>query len=302
MHRSRIALIALLAASLRAQVPQPETKPAPTLVVRIECAAPGSPVPRTTDPKAPAAALRARRWEGRKLVWHIGDTLKVDTLVGLERELRRIAQDPASMRDSVDQPGKKELLPVLLRPGDDARWCDVTQSFDVAMMAGFYAISIDGAGTPWFVPKMVDHPLLDAGALIVPKVLFNEPDDRPDPRRPVFEVHQDGRIVVDGVTLFTWVAGKADDLEPLRARLAELRADLVARGHLVKRPSDRREMLDVPLLVCADVWTEWRDVRRLLQVVTDPSVGFWKLEVGVAEFDYEAKLRDATKATPAEKR
>jgi hypothetical protein len=40
----------------------------------------------------------------------------------------------------------------------------------------------------------------------------------------------------------------------------------------------------------------------LLQVLTDPSVGFWKLEVGVAEFDYEAKLRDATKATPAEKR
>lgn len=294
--------IALLAAALGAQVPQPETKPAPALVVRIECAAPGSPVPRTTDPNAPAAALKARRWEGRKLVWHLGDTLKIDTLVGLERELRRIAQDPESMRDRVDQPGKKELLPVLLRPGDDARWCDVMQSFDAAMAAGFVDVSLDGAGTPWLVPKMVDHPLRDAGAMIVPKVVFNEPDDRPHPLRPVFEVHQDSRIVVDGATLFTWVAGKADDLEPLRARLAELRADLVAKGHLVKRPGDRREMLDVPFLICVDVWTEWRDVRRLLQMVTDPSVGLWKFEVGVAEFDHEAKLRDATKATPAEKR
>lgn len=108
--------------------------------------------------------------------------------------------------------------------------------------------------------------------------------------------------MVNGATMFTWVAGKADDLKPLRTRLAELRAALVAEGELVERPSDRREVLDVPFLVCADVWTEWRDVRRLLQMVTDPSVGFWKFEVGVAEFDFEAKLRDATKATPAETR
>ncbi len=298
----RLSPIVLLAATLSAQVPQPEAKPAPALVVRIECAAPGSPVPRTTDPKAPAAARKARRWEGRKLVWHIGDTTKLDTLADVERELLRIARDPKSLRDSVDQPGRKELLPVLLRPDDDARWCDVAQAVDAAMAAGFVDVSLEGAGTPWLVPKMIDHPLLDAGAMIVPKALFHEPDDRPHRLRPVFEVHQDSRIVVNGATLFTWVAGKADDLEPLRARLAELRADLVAKGYLVKRPSDRREVLDLPFLVCADVWTEWRDVRRLLQMVTDPSVGFWKLEVGVAEIDFEAKLREATKATPAETR
>lgn len=299
MHFSSIVL---LAATLSVQVPQPETKPAPALVVRIECAAPGSPVPRTTDPKAPAAALRARRWEGRKLVWHIGDTMKLDTLADCERELRRIARDPKSVRESVDQPGTKELLPVLLRPDDDARWCDVTQAVDAAIAAGFEEISLDGAGTPWLMLKMIDRPVRDAGAMIVPKAVFHQPDDNPYSLRPVFEVHQDSRIVVNGATMFTWVAGKADDLKPLRARLAELRAALVAKGELVERPSDRREVLDVPFLVCADVWTEWRDVRRLLQMVTDPGVGFWKFEVGVAEFDFEAKLRDATKATPAETR
>jgi hypothetical protein len=154
MHLSPIVL---LAATLSAQVPQPETKPAPALVVRIECAAPGSPVPRTTDPKASAAARQARRWEGRKLVWHIGDTMKLDTLADVERELRRIAQDPKSLRDSVDQPGTQELLPVLLRPGDDARWCDVTQAIDAAIAAGFEEISLDGANTPWLMLKMIDH-------------------------------------------------------------------------------------------------------------------------------------------------
>lgn len=49
----------------------------------------------------------------------------------------------------------------------------------------------------------------------------------------------------------------------------------------------------LPLLVRVDQWAKWRDVRRVIAAALDPAIGFWKLEIAVAETDEEAKLGDA---------
>jgi hypothetical protein len=122
-------------------------------------------------------------------------------------------------------------------------------------------------------------------------MLFSEPDDRPEPGRPTFDVHQDGRIETAATVMFRWVPGKADDLTALREHLLALRKELVAGGRLQVRPYDGEKRLDMPFLVRADLWTEWRDVRRLLMLLTAPEIGFWKFHPAVAEMEYEPKLR-----------
>lgn len=289
------AVMALFAFA-SAQEPKPAAKPPAPLVLRIECTAPGSPVPRIAEPSTETAA-RVRLWEGRELAWHIGAG-KVGTRKALATELKRIAQDPKFRYEPALEPGRECPVPLRIQPGHDVRWGDVTEAFDAAFDAGFVEILLEGVDTSYFVPKSVDHPVLDEGVLIVPKMVWNEPDDRPHPRRPIFDVHQDGRITHDGDTLFTWVAGKTDDLEPLRVRLLALRKDLVAKGHLVRR-FDELQKLDVPFLVRADRWTEWRDVRRLMVEVVDEKIGFWKCEWGTSEWDHEARMRDKAKGTEA---
>jgi hypothetical protein len=287
-----------LLAFAAAQEPKASAKSPAPLVFRIECTVPGSPVPRIAEPSTETAA-RVRRWEGRELAWHIG-TGKVGTKKALTTELKRIAQDPKFRYEPALEPGRECPVPLRIQPGDDVRWGDVTEAFDAAFDAGFVEVALEGVSTTYFVPKTVDHPILDEGVLIVPKMVFHEPDDRPHPRRPIFDVHQDGRITHDGDTLFTWVAGKTDDLEPLRARLRALREDLVAKGHLVRRFDDLQK-LDVTFLVRADRWTEWRDVRRLMVEVLDEKIGFWKCEWAAAEFDFEAKMRERARGSDKER-
>lgn len=285
-----LAMLLLVVAS-PAQSPKPAPVPVKAIVVQVLCANEGTPVPRVTGKDLPDGLARARRWEGRKLAWVVGEK-KFDTREGLERELHNLAMAPASLRDSVAEPGAKELVPLLIKPGDSARWRDLVETWDACQAAAFSKIQLEGVETWYIVPKSVDEPVTGRGELIVPKAVFNEPDDNPDSLRPTFAVHQDGRIVHDGATLFRWVAGKEDDLEPLRARMRELRATLVEDGELVKRPEDGREVLNMPFLVRADQWAEWRDVRRLITVATDPKIGFWKLELAVGDLDHDAKLRD----------
>lgn len=280
-----------------------DTKPKPAaqrLVLRIEPAALGSPVPRVTDKEAAPALAKVKAWEGRKVTWSLDGTV-LPNRKDAEAALDRAARDPKNLRDSKHQPGEREPVPVRLEPGDGARWCEVITAYDMLLTAGFREVQIEDVPTPWFVPRSVAEPILDDGVLVVPRMVFNEPDDRPEAGRPTFDVHQDGRIVLGDKVLFTWMPGKADDLTALRAHLLALRKDLVADGHLQVRAYDGEKRLDMPCLVRADLWTEWRDVRRLLMFVTLPEFGFWKLHPAVAEMEYEPKLRGGWRVPKAAK-
>ena len=134
----RLSLVATLGwSSVGAQVPPPTSPPAVpiAIVVAIECAAEGTPVPRATGAGLAQELAIARRWEGRKLRWQIRDQ-KLDSTEALERALQSLAASPDHVRDSAETPGKKELLPLRIQPGDHTRWRDVVQTFNAACSAG----------------------------------------------------------------------------------------------------------------------------------------------------------------------
>jgi len=292
MHTLATTLCLLVAAAVTAQQ-SGGTRPKPAahrLVLRIELGAPGSPVARVTDKDAAPALAKVKAWEGRKVSWRL-DGAALANRQDAEAALHRAARDPKNLRDSEHQPGQREPVPVRLEPGDGTRWCEVLTAYDMLLAAGFQEVQLEDVPTPWFVPRSVMEPVLDDGVLVVPRMVFCEPDDRPEPGRATFDVHQDGRIVLGDKVLFTWTPGKADDVTALRQQLLAMRKDLVADGRLQVCPYDGEKRLDMPFLVRADLWTEWRDVRRLLVLVTSPEVGFWKLHPAVTEMEYEPKLR-----------
>lgn len=267
-----------------------QAPPAPRLVLRVELLSPGAPVPRLADEHAPPALAKVRTWQGRKIAWRL-DGAAISDRKDAEVALRRAVADPKHQRVSQHRPGEQEPVPLVIEPGDGLRWGEVLATYDMATAAGFQELRLDDVPTPWLVPRSVMEPILDDGVLVVPHVFYSEPDDEPEVGRPTFDVHQDGRIVHDDGVLFTWTPGKEDDLSALRKRLLELRQGLVAGGHLQVRAFDGEKRLDVPFLVRADLWAEWRDVRRLLLLATSPEIGFWKLQPAGAEFEYEPKLR-----------
>lgn len=279
------SLLPIAAAAAQA----PAAKAPDAIVLTIALVAPGTDAPRPAADGAPADGSRARTWTGRKLAWRVGDR-GAETESAMRLLLQAAAANPENRRPCADRPGTLELLPLRIEPGEDARWGEVVEAFDAAMAAGFAEVYFAGVTTGFLVPKSIDEPILAGGALIVPKAVFNEPDDQPDELRPVFDVHQDGRIEHDGRTLFTWRAGVPDDLGPLRERLLQLRRTFAQRSRLQPRDGDRPERLDVPFLVRADKWAAWRDVLRFVQAATAPEVGFWKFEIAVGEEDHEAKL------------
>lgn len=282
----RLLALLLGCALATAQEAKEPPKPLPIAVtVKVE----GVAVPRRTKDGTDTGV---RNWKDRGHEWRIGDkTLAKPGLFALE--LKRIATDPASQRDSKIRPGEKELLPVVLEPDANVHWRDVMNLVDVLMRSGFEDFRLAGAGTQYFVPKAVAECVRDDGKLLVPRMYHNEPDDADDPLRREFEVHQDGRIVHDRRVIYRWQPGKADDQTDLRAALLAMRAADEQAGRIQERGPEHAKRLTGKVLIVADCFTEWRDVRRLMQALTAPDIGFWKFEIAAMEFAVSPRPEEA---------
>jgi len=287
MHAPR-SLFAVLATAALVAAQQTRQDAPDTLRVVMTTKVAGKPVARLD---ANDKETGSRRWTDRVIEWQFGGNTFAAS-ASARRALARIAKDPASLRESPDQPGHKELLPIVIEPDAGVCWAELLTCFDVANEAGFPDWRLLGFDGCYVVPKSVEVPVLEGGALILPRAVFNEPDDAPAAGRPVFRVRQDGTVVRDGRTLFRWRAGEPDDLTTLKNELLEIRAQMQKAEKLRKRGPDAAEVIDVPVLVCADKWCEWRDVRRLLQTLCAPEIGFWKLEFGVADLEMEPGDKD----------
>jgi hypothetical protein len=288
-----VAITSLAGPAICQEKPQPATpKPLDVVVVAIDCKAEGAAMARVPDANPDEALAKARAWDDRELQWRVQGGAGLDPR-GVKAKLEALARSAEALRDDPDAPGNKILVPLRIEPGHGSRWNDVVRTVDLALQTGWNEVQLQGVDTIYTLPKAIDAPVAGHGALIVPRAIFSEPDDRPEPLRPVFDVHQDGRILHGDDVLFQWVPAKAEDLAPLNARLGELRKDLVGKGHLKERSvaGKVQKVLDVPFLVRADKWAEWSDVRRVIARALDPAHGFWKLELGVTELDHETKLR-----------
>ena len=130
--------------------------------------------------------------------------------------------------------------------------------------------------------------------LVLPKAQFIEPDDKPPANRPVINVLQNGTVVYNQKVRYDpAVHGK--NYAPIRDMLLEIRKDGTNRGtlKLVEEVIAGRtvKLIDDPILVRADKWTEWHYVGEVMKQCSMPDIAFWKVELALSEQDKEEKKK-----------
>jgi biopolymer transport protein ExbD len=130
--------------------------------------------------------------------------------------------------------------------------------------------------------------------LVLPKAQFIEPDDKPPENRPVINVLQNGTVVYNQKVRYDpAVHGK--NYAPIRDMLLEIRKDGTNRGtlKLVEEVIAGRtvKLIDDPILVRADKWTEWHYVGEVMKQCSMPDIAFWKVELALSEQDKEEKKK-----------
>lgn len=130
--------------------------------------------------------------------------------------------------------------------------------------------------------------------LVLPRAQFIEPDDKPPANRPVINVLQNGTVVYNQKVRYDpTVHGK--NYAPIRDMLLEIRKDGINRGtlKLVDEVIAGRtvKLIDDPILVRADKWTEWHYVGEVMKQCSMPDIAFWKVELALSEQDKEEKKK-----------
>lgn len=128
--------------------------------------------------------------------------------------------------------------------------------------------------------------------MILPRAEFVEPDDRPAKNRPVINVLQNGTVVYNNRVAYD-PNKHGKNYQPIRELLLAIRADgmrlktlefkdEVIAGRTVK-------LIDTPILLRADKWTEWHYIGEVMKQCSMPDVAFWRVELALSEQDKETK-------------
>ncbi|MEC7583674.1 MAG: biopolymer transporter ExbD [Planctomycetota bacterium] len=125
--------------------------------------------------------------------------------------------------------------------------------------------------------------------LILPKAEYQEPDDEPPDVRPVFNILQSGDMYYKGELQYSR-ARDGNNYEPVMNMLLLVRQT----GGVTIKPEDLGgrmvDLVDDPVLIRADKWTEWHYVGELMKQCSQPQAAFWKVELAMSEQDKEDKL------------
>lgn len=274
---ARTMAVSLAALTLIAQERPPKPSAGGPIVVKVTTVVSGQ-VVEVEHPKTKKKATVARRME-----WAVGKA-KATTRKAVRRILDRVASDPATMRPD-PATGGKQLAALLIAPGPNVPWGEVVNVLDAGKAAGFHSIDLKEVASNYVLPMAVRKTVVNEADLIVPKCAFCEPDESPPKDRLQIDVHRDGRIVVASRLVFESQAGHTEDLVAMRAELRKVRAKMEKIGAVGARPGRNRhaKRISMPVLIRADHEARWRDVHRLLNELTKPEVGFWKLQLAVAE-------------------
>ena len=144
-----------------------------------------------------------------------------------------------------------------------------------------------------FFVLVIDLGQKDLEDLVLPKAEYSLPDEDPPTHRPVVNVMQDGRVKFRGDLKF-------DPHDP-ELQGPERLADLMRffRDHFARRERIRPErdgaagvtLIDEPILIRADKWTQWQHVGRLFEGAMTQDATFWKLELALSDVDREQTSR-----------
>jgi len=126
--------------------------------------------------------------------------------------------------------------------------------------------------------------------LILPRAVYSEPDDEPPENRPIINVLQNGTVVYGGVVSYDpTVDGK--NYAKIKQLLLDIRVKGLAEKTLKLVDKDiggaTAKVLDDPILIRADKWTEWHYVGEIMKQCSQPEIAFWKVQLALSDQDKE---------------
>ncbi|HEX6811822.1 MAG TPA: biopolymer transporter ExbD [Planctomycetota bacterium] len=126
--------------------------------------------------------------------------------------------------------------------------------------------------------------------LVLPRAVYRVPDDEPPKNRPVVNVLQNGTVVYRQRVVYE-PALHGTDYGPIRELLLKIRAEGLANKslELEKKMVGGKlvPLMDVPILIRADKWTEWRYIAEIMKQCSRADIAFWKVELALSEVDKE---------------
>ena len=147
-----------------------------------------------------------------------------------------------------------------------------------------------------FFVLVIDLSQQELEDLILPKAEYAVPDDKPPENRPIINITQDGRMIYKRNTYYD-PAEHGRDIQNLNAILEPL---LFQWRDYVVDPADiktesvgggmKMKVINAPVLVRADKWTEWHYVGKFMEACTNQKAAFWQLELALSEEDKEEKM------------
>jgi biopolymer transport protein ExbD len=126
--------------------------------------------------------------------------------------------------------------------------------------------------------------------LVLPRALHQDPDVEPPKNRPIVNVLQNGAVVYNQRVYYD-PAIDGRDYGRIRDLLREIKRVGLAADTLHERAETiggRTVMvMDDPILLRADKWTEWHYVGEVMRQCSQPDIAFWKVELAMATTDKE---------------
>ncbi len=127
--------------------------------------------------------------------------------------------------------------------------------------------------------------------LVLPRAVFQEPDEKPGANRPIINVLQNGSVIHNKDVIFDPTDPSKSDIR----RIKQLLIDIRAQGLINKTLKLATEtiggkaiqLIDDPILIRADKWTEWNYIGEIMKQCSQPEIAFWKVELAMSEHDKE---------------
>ena len=150
-----------------------------------------------------------------------------------------------------------------------------------------------------FFVLVIDLSQQELEDLILPMAKYAVPDDQPPENRPVMNITQDGRMIYKRNTYYDPLEN-GEDFEGIVPMLFEWRDSIALEkdvpGALKNITYEtmgggmKMTVVNVPVLLRADKWTEWHYVGKFMEKCTHPKAAFWMLELALSEEDKELKF------------
>jgi biopolymer transport protein ExbD len=126
--------------------------------------------------------------------------------------------------------------------------------------------------------------------LILPRATFREADDKPPENRPIINVLQSGAVVYNQKVFYD-PAEHGKNYQPIFDLLLSIRTIGLNEKKLKLKQENiggvMVDLIDDPILVRADKWTEWHFVGEIMKQCSQPKIAFWKVELAMSENDKE---------------